>query len=162
MAATIDVLVGTEKKGVAFDVNPVEVSTDAQCKELLLKLGRKLKLTSEQRDLLDQCITVVSAKDGDDVSFGPGEIFGLSELAVANPTFAPELMACSQHLSESVDCEGELPPDIFLQAAAAYGSLSNVMAAALKSGPIIPGVAPILSDDVSDDDFEEPVSDDDQ
>lgn len=150
---TFDVMIKGEKKGQAFDVNPVEVTTDAQCKDLLEKLKKKLSLTDSQLSLVDLCISVVSANDGDDVHFGPGEVVALSELAQSHPDCATEIMACTHHITESVDCDGELPPNIYLEAALAYGELSNVMSAALKAGPISQDT------EVADEDFEEEISD---
>lgn len=135
-SGTFDIMVKGEKTGIAFDVNPVDIKTDEECKTMIEALRKKLVLTKADESLLECCLSVLSAKDGDDIHFGPGEIIGLSELAQRNPSVAHEIMACSTHLSESVDCEGELPPNFYLQAALAYGGLSNIMAAALNAGPI--------------------------
>lgn len=154
-SAIFDVMVKGEKKCQAFDVNPVVISTDEQCKFLLEQLKNKLTLTDSQASLLDLCLAVVSAQDGDNVEFGPGEIVGLSELAQCYPDSATEIMACSHHLTESVDCDGELPSNIYLEAALAYGELSNIMSAALKAGPISQDT------NIPDEDFEEELTDDD-
>lgn len=150
---TFDVMVKGEKKGTAFDINPVEITTDEKCKSQLEFLKSKLTLSDAQSTLFDLCIDVVSAKVGDDLSFGPGEIVELSEFAQANPEFAPEIMACVQHLNESVDCMGDLPPNVFLDAALAYGGLSNVMCAAMKAGPIS------CDTEVPDEELDEEISD---
>lgn len=155
-STTFDVMVKGEKKGEAFDVNPIYVSTDEQCKARLETLKSKLTLTDSQVSLLDLCLAVVSAKDGDTVAFGPGEIIALSELAQSHPDSAAEIMACSHHLTASVDYDGELPPNIYLEAALAYGELSNIMSAALKSVPISQDT------DIPDDDSEEELTDDDE
>jgi len=133
---TLDVMVKGEKKGVAYNVNPVNLTTDSECKDLINKLKSELSLTPEQSALLDSCVSVLDATDNDVVHFGPGEILELSVLAQQNLTHSAEILACSQYISECVDCEGELPPNIFLNAAKAYGALTDVMTAALASGVI--------------------------
>lgn len=123
---TLDVMVGSEKQGIAYDVNPVYIQTDEQCKEALEKLKRDLTLTSNESTLLDCCISVVSASDGDDVSFGPSEILDLAHLADINPKWAPEILACLEHLSASVLCEGSLPSEIYIMAAGAHADLGEI------------------------------------
>src|SRR5687768_13539537 len=99
-STTFDIMVGTEKTGVAYDINPVDIKTDEQCKTMIEAIKKKLSssLTEEDTKLLDCCLLVLSAKDGDDIQFGPGEIIGLSELTQRNPSIAHEIMACSTHL----------------------------------------------------------------
>lgn len=135
-SGTFDILVNGKKRGFAYDSNPVVINTDHECKECLLRLKSTLDLSNDELELIDTCINVVSSKDGDEVLFGPGEIVLLSLLAEANPSKAPEIMACSHHLSESVDCDGDLPPGIFAGAADAHAALAALMDEALKSGPI--------------------------
>jgi hypothetical protein len=154
---TLDILAAGKKIGEAFDRNPVSVNTDDECKNLLMKLKADLKLSSDELGLLDSCIAVVSAEDGDDVIFGPGEIVQLALFAENHPDHVTEIMACSHHLSESVDCDGDLPPGIYLSAAGAYGSLSDIMTRALKSGSITSDYNPdddsITEESISDDDY---------
>lgn len=155
---TLDIFAAGKKVGEAFDRNPVVVDTDDECRALLMKLKAELKLSSDELGLLDSCIAVVSAEDGDDVIFGPGEIIQLALFAESHPNYATEIMACSHHLSESVDCEGDLPPGIYLTAAGAYGSLSDIMTNALKLGPVTEDYVPndddsITEESVTDDDY---------
>lgn len=127
---TFDIEVAGKKTGEAFDVNPVVIETDEQCKVVLLKLKQFLSLTEQETALLDSCLVTVSAEVGDDISFGPKEILELSILAQKYPDSATEIVACSQHLCASVECDGDLPPNIFAMMASAHGSL----AAALGNG----------------------------
>ena len=69
--------------GVAYDTNPVQITSNEQCLELLLKL--KTIITNDTDGLLDICIKVLSSTDGDDVEFGPSEIISLAQLAMENP-----------------------------------------------------------------------------
>lgn len=152
---TFDIFVAGEKKGETFDSNPITVESDLECKQMLEHLKTLLDLNGTDLDLIDRCINVVSAKDGDEVIFGPKEIVSLARLAKANPTYAKEVLACSHHLSESVDCDGDLPPGFFLAAAEAYGAMGDIMEAALRLGPIQEGVVPSFNDDDYDDDDDE-------
>jgi len=154
---TFDVLVDGMKKGEAYDVNPIVINSDIECKQCLETLKKTLILSKEELKLLDSCLAVVSAKDGDSVPFGPGEIISLSELAIKHQDKLNEIMACSHHLSESIDCEGDLPPNIFISTAEVYGALSDILAAGLKAGSITQEYSIPLED--QDDDFEEELSD---
>lgn len=131
-----DVLVAGNKVGEAFDVNPIFVEDDSTCKELLIRIKHELPLKDTEIALIDTCITVVSAKDDDDVLFGPGEICELGELAKTYPSHVKEILACSHHISESVDCEGDLPDGIFAGLASAHAALGDLLEAALKAGNI--------------------------
>ena len=124
---TLDIVVDGEKKGFAYDVNPISVDTDEECKKLLCLLKETLDLTPEQVQLIEQCLTVVTSAVDNEVPFGPGEIFELGRLALAFPESANEIIACSHHLCASVECEGDLPPNIYLELAQAYGALGDCM-----------------------------------
>lgn len=124
---TFDIIVNGEKKGIAYDSNPITVDTDEQCKIMLTNLRDKLKLSAEQLQLIEQCISVTLAGSGEDIPFGPGEIVDLSLLAMSFPESANEIMACSHHLCESMDCDGELPIGIFSNLAQAHGFLGNAL-----------------------------------
>lgn len=116
-----------------FGIKPVTLGSDAECKELLEKIKSTLTLNDEESHLIDGCILVLEAVDGDDVHFGPGEILELALLASKNNSMSTEILACSQFLVESVDCEGEIPPGFFLKVALAYGSLNDIMASGSNS-----------------------------
>lgn len=152
MATSFDVLRAGKKVGEAINNNPVTVDTDDQCKTQLeqIKLNLPVPHCTDEINLLDKCIAVVSAKDGDDVVFGPAEILALGKLAERYPSLTKEILACSHHLTESVDCDGDLPDGIFLAAADAHGALAAVLNAALQIGSI---------ENFADEDFEEELSD---
>lgn len=123
---TLDIIEDGEKTGFAYDVNPISVDTDEECKKLLCTLKDTLTLTPAQVQLIEQCLTVVTSAVDNEVPFGPGEIFELGKLALAFPDSANEIIACSHHLCASVDCEGDLPPNIYLELAQAYGVLGDM------------------------------------
>ena len=131
-----DILISGQKVGEAFDVNPVYIENDTICKEYLLRLKDQLPLTESELKLLDSCLTVVSANDDDNVPFGLGEIFSLGNLAETYPSHAKEILACSHHISESIDYEGDLPDGIFLSLACAHAALGDLFQSGLKAGPI--------------------------
>jgi hypothetical protein len=133
---TFDVMDNCGKKGTAFNVNPIIIDTDSQCEEMLMKLISSMKLSHDETLLLKSCISVVTSNDGDTVSFGPREILDLASLCQRNPKFSTEISACSHHLAESIDYQGEIPNGFFLETSIAYNELSEIMAAALQSGPI--------------------------
>lgn len=147
---TFDVLVAGNKVGDAFDANPIVIYDDSTCKEYLLRIKAELNLNQTQLELIDTCISVVSAQIDDEVTFGPGEIYALGELGELYPSHVKEILACSHHISESVDCEGDLPDGIYASLAAAHGALGDILEAALKAGDI-----------KNYEEFEEIISDDD-
>lgn len=122
----LDIFVGGEKQREVHDRNPVLITTDRDCERTLLKLKNALSLTNEESQLIDRCLATTCAKVGDDIPFGPGEIFELAQLAMANPDYTNEIMACSEHLSLSLDCDGDLPDNIFLMLADAHAELCNI------------------------------------
>lgn len=134
--AMFDVLVSGNKVGEAFDINPISIEDDSTCKQFLTRIKHELPLKETEIELINTCITVVSAKDDDDVLFGPREICELGELAKAYPSHVKEILACSHHISESVDCDGDLPDGIFAALAAGHAALAHVLEAALKAGDI--------------------------
>ena len=154
---TFDVLVKGNKVGFAYDVNPLVIERDEECKSYLEALKKELDFSDEEKSLIDVCLAVVSAKDGDDVTFGPVEIVALGDLAGKYPSKMKEIMACSHHLTQSTECSGDLPSGFYAIAADAHGALAEIMSSALKIGSIIN----VPNDDVSDDDFEEDISDED-
>lgn len=155
--AVFDIMNNGKKTGIAFNVNPVVVTSDDECCTLLTKFMQDHPdLSTDEKQLLTNCIGVTKASDDDDVSFGPAEILFLSQLAQTYPEHANDLVACSHFLTNNVDCEGELPPGLFLGLADAHGELSNMLTEALKMGDNIPE----LEDDVDDEDFEEPIDND--
>jgi hypothetical protein len=130
---TFDILVGLDKKGVAHDSNPIVVTTDEQCRILLNDLKNKISFTKKELKFINNCIKIVSSTDGDDIQFGPMDIVRFSSLANKYINESYEIMACAHHITESVDFEGDLPPDMNLQAALAFASLSDVMLNGNKS-----------------------------
>lgn len=152
----LDILKNGEKVGESYDSNPVIIDNDSECLECLNTLKKTLKLDADDLSLIDKCISVVTSKEGEDILFGPGEIIALSNLAAKFPDKATQLMACSHHLSESIEFEGELPPNIYLKTANAFGSLSTLLSAALTCGPITSN-----NKDFDDDDEDEDENDSD-
>lgn len=94
------------------DVLPFDVNTDAECHLYLDELKRDMILTDDEKELLEKCLSVVTSNDGDDIQFGPGEIIELSMMATLHPDKAHKIMACSHHLSESVEYFGEIPEEM--------------------------------------------------
>lgn len=121
----LDIFVSGQKHGAVHDRNPVFITTDADCEKQLLKLKETLSLTEDQAQLFDRCLAATTANTGDDIPFGPAEMLELAQLAMANPDHANEIMACSEHLSMSTDCDGDLPEGIFLTLASAHASLAK-------------------------------------
>ena len=154
---TFDVLVKGNKKGEAFDVNPVVINTDSECKECLQKLKSELNLSAQHLTLIDNCIAVVSANDGDDVVFGISEIVELSQLSETYPSKVTEIMACSHHLTSSIDFEGDVPNEVFGLALSGHRDLAAAMMKALNFGSL-------TTDNVPDDDSitEESLTDEDE
>lgn len=124
---TFDIMVGSDKKGVAHDSNPIVVTTDEQCKNLLEDLKTKLSFSVKELKFINNCIKIVCAKDGDTIKFGPMDVLRFSSLSHKYIDYSNEIMACAHHISESIDFEGDLPPDMNLHAATAFASLSDVM-----------------------------------
>lgn len=127
MSDTFDIFVGNEKKGIFHDTNPCIIDTDHECINTLNSLKKDLILSDSELDLVNQCIDTAKASPEDDVVFGPGEIIELGLMATRHPSKVYEIMACFHHLLYSVECEGDLPPNIFLNVASAYGSLSSLI-----------------------------------
>lgn len=126
---TFDVMVDVEKKGVAYDENPVKIETDDHCKEVLEKLMKELLLTDYNNELLKSCLAVVTAKEGDEFTFGPAELVELGQFACKYPEHAHEILACMDHISASLDFEGDVSPDFFAVAAAAHAILGDAVSA---------------------------------
>jgi len=149
-----DVLINGKKVAEAFDANPLYIETDDSCREYLLSIKEDLPLTKSEIDLIDQSLLTLSANNGDDVVFGPVEIIEFGSLAEKYPSHTSEILACSHYLTESVDCEGEIPQGIFVTLAQAHGALANMLSFGLKAGDAF------NFNDEDDDEFEEEISDD--
>lgn len=147
---TFDVLVGGVKKGEAMNKNPVVIGSDISCCAQLRVLDSTLPLTPGEKELIAQCMAVVSAKEGEDVSFGPMEILALGDMAQKYPTHTNEIIACSNHLSNSIEFDGDIPAEFYLQALGAHGTLADILSSAMKAGPI---------STYKDEDFEEDITD---
>jgi hypothetical protein len=147
---TIDIMMDDAKVGWTYDGIPDTIHTDEECRKCLSDIRSTLPLTSDEYKLVDQCISVVSAENGDDVVFGPIEILALGDLAKKYPERSSDIIACSHHISESIEWEGMIPDGAFLGAARAHAALGDALEMALKGVP-----------DDSDEEFEEPISDDD-
>lgn len=147
-SGTIDIMVNSEKVGWCHDGVPDTIHTDEECRNCLQNLRSTLKLECEEIELVDQCIAVVSATCGDDVVFGPCEILALGQLAQAHPSRASDIIACSHHITESIEWEGELPSSAFLNAAQAYTAMGEALTQALQ--------------DLADEEFDEPLTDEDE
>lgn len=146
---TFDIMMDGSKVGWTYDGVPPTINTDVECRQCLSDLRSSLPLTTEEIELIDQCISVVSSANGDDVAFGPVEIVALGDLARKYPARSSDIIACSHHINESIDYEGELPAEALLGAAMAHAALGDAYIMALQGVP----------DD--DEEFEEPISDDD-
>lgn len=130
---TFDVMVDGEKKGVAYDTNPVCIETDDQCRKCLTDLKDKLDLTEEESHLLDLCLKVIDAKDDDIMEFGLGEIVQLAELAEKHFSEAHNITACSLYLFNSIEFEGEVPENIFLNMYDSHKKLGDIYDNALNN-----------------------------
>lgn len=146
---TFDIMMGGEKVGWTYDGTPNTINSDKECRECLMGLRSNLPLTSDEIELMDRCISVVSTESGNDVVFGPVEIIALGDLAQKYPTNASDIIACSHHINESIEYEGDLPEGVFLGAAMAHAALGDAYVMALSGVP-----------DDSDEEFEESISDD--
>ena len=149
---SFDVMVKGEKKGVAFDTNPCVVETDEQCLKELEQLLKDLPLTETEAKLIKQCMSVATADDDEDVLFGPGELLDLAVLTGKYPDKVTQILACSNHLLGSIDCEGDMPDGIFLKMADMHGELGSLMSRAVKAGP---GAIPDSDSDDDQDDEED-------
>lgn len=130
---TFDILVAGEKKGEAFNINPVVIESDTQCKEYLENLLKSLTLTAEESTFLTKCISVLTSENGQEVDFGPADIITFAVLAEKYSEKSTEIMACSQYLTESIDCYCDMPPNIFLLAANAHAGLADLLVPASES-----------------------------
>jgi len=87
------------------------IDNDIDCEKHLHILKHELKLSEEEKLLLDKCLAVVTSTDGDDIEFGPFEIVELTDLAFKHTHRGAEIFACLHHLSESIEFDGDLPLD---------------------------------------------------
>ena len=131
-----DVLEQGKKIGEFFDINPIEIDDDETCELYLLRIKNELPLKEKDVELIDRCLSAVLAKVDDDISFGPEEIVLLGTLAMSYPSHAHEILACSLHITESLDCEIDVPPGLFASLALAHGALGDVYAKGLAIGDI--------------------------
>lgn len=138
---------GGEVVGVVEDVNPIDIQTDEECELCLMAIKADLDLSPEEQELIDSCIDVVKAVIGEELHYGPAEILGLTELASKYPSKRNEILACSNHLNHSLDYDGDVPPDIYLDLFKAHATLGNVLTLNNSS----------LSDDSDDSDDDEPL-----
>jgi len=160
--STFDIILEGKRVGKVFNVNPICIETDKECRVVLTSLKEKTIFSESERELLDQCLLVVSASNGDDLNFGPGEIIAIGDMAQAHPEYLHELMACSTHLSDSIDYQGDIPSDILLVGGKAHLLLDRVFNAAMKMGTVSEkdGIFTRNSDQVEDYDPEEPLTED--
>jgi hypothetical protein len=136
LVETLDRINAGENK--SSEMTTVVINTDDECRECLENLRATMILSEEHIALLDACILVVSAKDDDNLLFGPPEIMGLFELAMAYPTRSNEITACTHHLVESIECDGDFPPDSHLVFEATQTALSNMMSVITSDGTNLP------------------------
>lgn len=153
---TFDIFVGKEKKGIAFDANPIFLQSHEECTNVIKELKNNLKLTQDESNLFDRCQLVLDSPEDTEVDFGPGEIIELSELAMRNPNEASKILACSNYLINCVECEGDIPQGFFLKLFDAHKELSNLLDKALKDGPIDKLPDDYVPDDGSDIDTNDP------
>lgn len=137
--STFDVYVNGEIKGKVHDINPIVIANDEVCNTTLLKI--KAALENVEPDcipLLDKCLNVVNVKEDESVDFGPLEFVELCSLAQRHIDLAKEILACCEHITESLHFEGSFPDNFFLKAASTYGSLGTILEDALKMDPLNP------------------------
>jgi hypothetical protein len=142
---TFDVMVKAEKKGVAYDQNPVQIETDEHCRAVLKQLMSQLPAGAYDQDLLKSCLAVVSAKDGDEFTFGPAQLVALGDLSAEFPAYAHEILACMDHITASLDFEGDVPPEVFKMAASAHAMLGEATAAVAAASLSVDPTAPTTS-----------------
>lgn len=130
---TFDILSKGEKKGVAFDKNPVFYETEEECRKNLVELKNAIKLTEDEFKLIDTCISMIDAEEEEIVNFGLDEILKLSELSMKYPDHSQTITACSHFLTNNVDFDGEVPEDIYLRLLKGKQSLSELLSSALKN-----------------------------
>lgn len=128
----VDIKIGDEKVGWTYDGTPPTINSDQECKLCLDRLKSDLPLTPKENKLIDQCIAVVSAEEGDDVVFGPYEILKLAQMALKYRVRGNDIMGCSHHLVESLDFEGILPEGGYLGAAEAHLALGDALTMAME------------------------------
>jgi hypothetical protein len=130
MADTYDIMVNGEKKGVVPKRNPVAINTDAECMALLESFKKDLPLSYDEVKLVDNAIAVIDANNNDDVNFGPIEFVQLAQMGTKHHSKTLEIMACSDHLIESMDFEVNFSGAALLGVAEAYLELDALTGAA--------------------------------
>ncbi len=142
------------KVGEVHDRNPIIINTEEECIKIFNDLKETLTLKEKEKQLIDKCIAVVNANNGENVQYGPDEIIALAALSFSHPEKSYEIMACSHFLTETVEFEGEFPADACISAANSYRELSVMMSNALQLAD-----QNINYDDIEDD-SDSPESDD--
>ena len=117
------------KRGVAYDVNPVNITNNDECLVILRDLKLSLPGSCE---LLDSCIKVLESADGDDAQFGPMEIISLSQLAMEHSDKTSEILACTQYLSECIEYGGDVDTNLLGKLISAYSSLGDILTNGLE------------------------------
>lgn len=123
----LDVMRGDEKIGQVWDgVAPI-VNSDAECVASLQRMASELPLTPKQQQLIQRCMDVINSEEGDEFVFGIREILGLSKLALAFPEHSEILIACSHHITASLEFgTEEVPDNFFAIMAKLYGTMGNI------------------------------------
>lgn len=146
---------GTQALGTFADVNPVVINSDEECLSVLKTITDKIgNFSEEEKTILDICVETAKAAVEDDIKYGPNEMLGLANMAMAHPDLANELTAVMEFLTQSVENEVDADTlgDYFSNMFLAHLSLSKPLARDPKK----------LDDpeSESEDEEEEPVSDD--
>lgn len=145
------------KVGVAQDSNPILIETDEACVVALHQIRDTLKLTKEERELVEVCLSTVNAKIGDTTTFGPGEILAMYDLADDHEEMRFEISACIHHISHSLKfqmegMDGAAMAKVLDFAIQGHQALSDALSDAMKAGPFTEG-EPLQGAESSDDEF---------
>lgn len=129
---TFDILVDGEKKGIAYDTNPIKLNNDDECREMLERMKEKINLNSVERDLIDRCLSVTTAKDDDIVFFGPEEMIKLFELSLNHAEYGLEIAAISHYLGQQIDYDEDIDDpddksDMYMKMINTFGSLTDLL-----------------------------------
>lgn len=85
---------------------------EQDCKDCLEHLKTELSLSAQENELIDSCIRAVISECGVDIPFGLAEIMALHELAEDHPSHHKQIVSCANYLCESLDYEGNIPPEV--------------------------------------------------
>lgn len=85
------------------------ISTDDECRDVLFEVKNNLKLNEGELVIINNCISVTNAKEGEIVNYGPDEIIGLLSMIKKYDNYSLKLNMCKDFLDSMYEAVADDP-----------------------------------------------------